>query len=66
MKTINPTWIIDKNEAYFISKVNQTKVYVTELYAESGQKEEYQQVMDYCNALIASIQDVTDEYVGDV
>ena len=65
MKTINPTWIIDKNEAFFINSIIKTKAYVGELYAESGQKEEYQQVIDYCNALMAVIQEVTDEYVGD-
>ena len=62
---IDTTRIIDKNEVFFINAIIRTKAHVGELYAKTDDMEGYQRVMDYCNALTAVIQDITDEYVGD-
>ena len=66
MNKIDTTRIIDKNEVFFINAIIRTKAHAGELYAKTDDVEGYQQIIDYCNALMAVIQEVTDEYVGNV
>ena len=65
MEKINVLSIIDKNEAYLVNKIIGTQAHVGKIFAETGDIEGYKKVMDYCNALISVIQDVTDDYAGD-
>ena len=57
--------IIDKNEVFFINAIIRTKAHAGELFAKTGDSQGYREMIAYCDAMIAAVQDVTDEYVGD-